>query len=100
MASEASTRLDSSDGKQQVSRYSFEQHWKVSQIRVLDVESGASTLLVDDLGCSEPVWVGEDEVLYLKGGDKGTTRLVVANISHPEKSYVFCLTGKVPPLAV
>ncbi len=67
---------------------------------MLDVESGASTLLVDDLGCSEPVWVGEDEVLYLKGGDKGTTRLVVANISHPEKSYVFYLTNKIPPLIV
>ena len=58
----------------------------MSQIKVLDIESGHSSLVVDDLSASEPVWVGDDEVLYLKSGEKGTTKLIVAGISHPEIS--------------
>jgi hypothetical protein len=36
--------------------------------------------VVEESGASEPVWLGDDEVLYLKGGDKGTTTLVVRHV--------------------
>ncbi|KAH8884576.1 prolyl oligopeptidase [Thozetella sp. PMI_491] len=67
-----------------VSKYSFEHQHKVAEIRVLDIESGSSTLLVDDSGASEPVWIGDDEVLYLKGSDRGATRLLLASASQPQ----------------
>jgi len=66
-----------------VTTYSFEQHKKTSQIRVLDIQSGDSTLVVDDLGASEPIWLSDNEFLYLKGGDKGSTILMAQNASYP-----------------
>jgi len=70
-----------------VTTYSFEQHKKTSQIRVLDIQSGDSTLVVDDLGASEPIWLSDNEFLYLKGGDKGSTILMAQNASYPGSGY-------------
>jgi len=64
-----------------ISTYSFEHHKKTAQIRVLDTDSGHSSLLVQDLNASEPVWLSDDEVLYLKSGEKGATTLVVHSAS-------------------
>ncbi|KAL2127818.1 hypothetical protein VTI74DRAFT_10119 [Chaetomium olivicolor] len=69
-----------------VSTYSFQEHKKTAQIRVLDIESGNSDLLVEDPSASEPVWLGNDEVLHLKGGDKGSTTLVVRSAKSAEAS--------------
>jgi Tol biopolymer transport system component len=66
-----------------VSTYSFEEHKKTSQIRVLDIQSGHSTLLFEDLSYSEPTWIGEKEFIFLKSGDKGTTSLLLADVSKP-----------------
>ncbi|KAK3695304.1 Alpha/Beta hydrolase protein [Podospora appendiculata] len=67
-----------------INTYSFEQHKKTSQIRLLDIESGHSTLLLDDPSFSEPTWLSDDELLLLKSGDKGSTTLaVLADVSHP-----------------
>lgn len=66
-----------------VSTYSFEEHKKTSQIRVLDIKSGNSTLLFEDLNYSEPTWVGETEFIFLKSGDNGRTSLMLADASTP-----------------
>ncbi|KAK1755116.1 Alpha/Beta hydrolase protein [Echria macrotheca] len=66
-----------------VSTYSFETHKKTAQIRVLDIASGQSTVLVEDLNASEPTWLSDDEFLYLKSCDKGATALVVDSVSKP-----------------
>jgi dipeptidyl aminopeptidase/acylaminoacyl peptidase len=66
-----------------VTTYSFESHKKTSQIRVLDIKSGQSTLLVEDLGASEPTWVSDDEFIYFKGWEKGKTILIVDSVSLP-----------------
>ncbi|KAK3337430.1 Alpha/Beta hydrolase protein [Cercophora scortea] len=67
-----------------VNTYSFEQHKKASQIRLLDIESGHTTLLIEDPSFSEPTWLSDDELLVLKSGDKGSTSLaVLANVSNP-----------------
>ncbi|KAK0657203.1 Alpha/Beta hydrolase protein [Cercophora newfieldiana] len=81
-----SPAVPSPDGKRAlftVSTYSFESHKKTAQIRVLDIESGQSKVLVEDLGASEPNWVGEDEFVYLKGWEKGKTVIVVDSVSKP-----------------
>lgn len=63
-----------------VSTYSFESHSKKSEIRVLEVATGHSKVLCSDSGASEPVWLGDKNlVLWLKGGEKGTTHLVLAD---------------------
>ncbi|KIH86993.1 hypothetical protein SPBR_08154 [Sporothrix brasiliensis 5110] len=66
-----------------VSTYSFEDHRKTSQIRVLDIESGGSTLLYEDANYSEPVWIDEDAFFFLKTGDKGVTSLLLGRASRP-----------------
>jgi hypothetical protein len=63
-----------------VSTYSFQSHSKTSEIRVLDIKTGQTTLLTSDVSASEPTWLGEKNlVLWLKGGEKGTTSLVMAD---------------------
>ncbi|KAK0731257.1 Alpha/Beta hydrolase protein [Lasiosphaeris hirsuta] len=84
-----SAALPSPDGTRAlftVSTYSFEQHKKTSQIRVLDIASGQSTLLVEDLNSSEPNWLSDDEFLYLKNGDKGATSIFVGSVSESSAS--------------
>lgn len=66
-----------------MSTYSFSDRKKTSQIRVLDIASGQSELLVDDTAASEPVWLGDDEFLHLRSGDKGATSLVVRRAASP-----------------
>ncbi|CAK7205643.1 hypothetical protein SEUCBS139899_008422 [Sporothrix eucalyptigena] len=66
-----------------VSTYSFAEHSKTSQIRVLDIESGSSTLLYEGSSYSEPVWIGEDAFLFLKSGTKGATSIVLGRASRP-----------------
>ena len=69
-----------------VTTYSFETHSKSSEIRVLDLKSGQSKVLSNDLGASEPVWLGEEDlILWLKGGEKGTTKLILADAGMARK---------------
>ena len=69
-----------------MSTYSFHDHKKTAQIRVLDIDSGDSQSLVEEPGASEPVWLEDDEVLYLKGGSNGSTTLVVSHVKSAEVS--------------
>ena len=60
-----------------VSTYSFEEHTKKSEIRILDVKSQQTSLVTDDKTASEPVWVDDDNILLLKSGDDGVTTVLV-----------------------
>ena len=72
-----------------VSTYSIQTHKKSSEIRVLDIKNGQAKTLTDDLNASEPVWLGEKNlVLFLKGGEKGTTSLVLADADNVENKYL------------
>jgi len=68
-----------------VTTYSFESHSKTSEIRVLDIKTGQSKVLSNDLNASEPTWLGDKNlVLWLKGGEKGTTSLIMADAENLE----------------
>ncbi|CAG8975482.1 hypothetical protein HYALB_00004800, partial [Hymenoscyphus albidus] len=68
-----------------VSSYSFESHKKSNELRVLDVKTGQTHLLCNDLGASDPTWVGVANLaLWLKGAAKGTTELYLANVDRLE----------------
>jgi Tol biopolymer transport system component len=63
-----------------VSTYSFSSHSKTSEIRVLDIKTGQTKLVTNDAQASEPRWLGEKNlVLWLKGGEKGTTQLLLGD---------------------
>lgn len=68
--------------------YSFEEHKTTSQIRVLDVKTAQSTLLYEDAAYSEPTWVGENEFVLVKSGDKGVSSLVLADATKPGSQSV------------
>src|SRR4051794_40425199 len=71
-----------------VSTYSFHSHSKTSEIRVLDIKTGQSKVLISDLKASEPTWLQEKNlVLWLKGGDKGTTDLMLADAENLDSKY-------------
>lgn len=72
-----------------VSTYSFESHKKTSEIKVLDISNGQSTLVSNEEKTSEPNWLGDgNEILWLKAGDKGATQLMVGSADEVGKSYV------------
>lgn len=59
-----------------MSTYCFEEHKNSPQIRILEIDSGNSITVFEGTGASEPVWVEDEVVLYLKSGDNGNTTLV------------------------
>ncbi|EEY18759.1 dipeptidyl-peptidase V [Verticillium alfalfae VaMs.102] len=67
-----------------VSSYSFQTHSKTSQIRVIDVHSGHSTLLYEDGSYSEPTWISDKDILFFKSGDKGSTSLMLGHSGLPQ----------------
>jgi Tol biopolymer transport system component len=63
-----------------VSTYSFNSHSKSSEIRLLDIKTGQTKLVTSDAQASEPTWLGDKNlILYLKGGEKGTTSLLLTD---------------------
>jgi hypothetical protein len=53
------------------------------QIRVLDIKTSQSTSLYGNLNYSEPVWLTENEFVFLRSGEKGCTSLMLADASKP-----------------
>lgn len=64
----------------QVSSYSFKSHGKSSQIRVLNVKEGSSHLVSEDPAASEPFWITESDIAFLKPSDHGCTMLVSQSV--------------------
>ena len=71
--SEGNPNSDASKVLYSLSTYSFEEHAKTSEIRVLDVKSGETSLITDDQGASEPQWLNDETVMLLSEGKEGTT---------------------------
>ncbi|KAB5580827.1 Alpha/Beta hydrolase protein [Coniochaeta sp. 2T2.1] len=85
-----------------VSTYSFDTHKKTSQIRVLDVKSGDSTLLYENSAYNEPVWITDTEFLFFKSAERGSTSLMLADASRPgsEPTQVRTFRGTLSNLRV
>ncbi|KAK4196892.1 putative dipeptidyl-peptidase 5 precursor [Triangularia verruculosa] len=59
-----------------VSTYSFEEHKRKSEMRLLTIANGQSTVLVEGGAATEPDWVGEEEFVWLESkGEKGESEL-------------------------
>ncbi|KAF1812617.1 hypothetical protein P152DRAFT_458438 [Eremomyces bilateralis CBS 781.70] len=75
-----SSGVPNSDGSRilySVSTYSFENHGKKSEIRVLDAKSNESKLVTDAAGASEPQWLNDEDVLLLLPGQTNSTDIAV-----------------------
>lgn len=70
----------------QVSTYSFKDHEKTTNIRVLDIKTGTSTTPIDEAGAGSAVWLNDDEILYVRSGEKGNSTLVVRNVTASAQS--------------
>jgi hypothetical protein len=70
-----------------VSTYSFAEHTKKSEIRILDVESQQTSLVTDDQSASEATWIDDDTIVLLHSEEDGTTGVVVADPKSFEKRY-------------
>ncbi|KAL6159593.1 hypothetical protein ACJQWK_06153 [Exserohilum turcicum] len=69
-----------------VSTYSFSEHAKKGEIRILDVESQQASLVTDDKSYSEPTWLDDKAMLLLNSKDDGTTNIVIGSPHNFEKS--------------
>ncbi|KAF2836397.1 dipeptidyl-peptidase-like protein V precursor [Patellaria atrata CBS 101060] len=63
-----------------VSTYSFAEQERKSEIRVLNVLTGESTLLTNQSGAREPNWLDDGSVLLLTSGDEGATNIVIGSV--------------------
>lgn len=72
-----------------VSTYSFEANKKTTEIKVISISSAQSNLIANDENISEPNWLEDStELLWLKKGDNGTTKLVVGKVDKVGETYV------------
>lgn len=72
-----------------LSTYSFDSHKKTSEIRVLELDNGQSTLITNDEKASEPNWLGDgNQIIWLKEGENGSTQLIQGNTDNAGDSHV------------
>jgi hypothetical protein len=83
--SEGLPNSDASQVLYSISSYSFAQHEKKSEIRILDVESQQSSLITDEKSASEPAWIDDETIVLLYSEDDGTTSVVVGSPKNFEK---------------
>ncbi|KAI9834778.1 MAG: hypothetical protein M1819_002864 [Sarea resinae] len=77
---------DGSHALYTLSTYSFESHSKTSEIKILNIKSGRSSLIADDEKASEPNWLGEgNEIAWLQSEEDGTTKLIACDLDNKEK---------------
>ena len=68
-----------------VSTYSLESHSETLEIKVLNLESGQTTLFSNDESHKSPQWLVGDQILWLKATDEGETQLWVGTAGGEDK---------------
>ncbi|KAF1959314.1 dipeptidyl-peptidase-like protein V precursor [Byssothecium circinans] len=79
--SEGLPNSDASKVLYSVSTYSFEEHAKNLEVRLLDVKSQESSLVTDKKESSEPQWLDDETVLLLHGDEGGVTHVKVGPVN-------------------
>ncbi|KAF2102482.1 dipeptidyl-peptidase-like protein V precursor [Rhizodiscina lignyota] len=71
-----------------VSRYSIEARLESKEIRVMNLDTGDSTLFSDDQNVKEPTWFGEsNQILWQRSPEDGSTELWVSNAVGEKETY-------------
>ena len=71
-----------------VSTYSFAEHVKKSEIRILDVSNQQTSLVTDDKSISEPAWLDDETIVLLKSNEDGTTNVLIGSADKFESRYI------------
>ncbi|KAF2234528.1 alpha/beta-hydrolase [Viridothelium virens] len=74
--------------------YSFEDHEKTVEIRVLDVKSNESRLVSRHKELSEPNWLDDETVFLLESDTDGTTNVLVGPIDDFDNQHY--VAGEIP----
>ncbi|PSN69781.1 hypothetical protein BS50DRAFT_519189 [Corynespora cassiicola Philippines] len=85
-----SAGVPNADGSQvlySISTYSFGEHRKKSEIRLLDVESQESSVIVSDGSFSAPTWIDDKTILLLHSESDGTTTVKVGPVKNFKDAY-------------
>lgn len=69
-----------------VSSYSFETKEETKEIRILNINTGNSTLFTNDPKAHDAKWLGDgtNSIVFLKSGDKGATSIMIGNADEPK----------------
>jgi hypothetical protein len=67
--------------------YSFSEHKKTSELRLLDVASQQTSLVTKDNATNEVAWLDDKTIVLLKSNENGTTTVVVGFPDSFEKRY-------------
>lgn len=51
----------------------------------MNIEDGTSRLISEDLAASDPFWISDNEIAYLKASDNGCTTLMCHDIRDSSK---------------
>lgn len=70
-----------------VTQYSFESHSETKEIRILNLDTGASTLFTNDSNAHDAVWLGDgtNAIMWLQSGAKSITSLMIGDADEPTK---------------
>ncbi len=72
-----------------LSTYSFESHKRTSEIRLLDLANGQSTLITNDEDASEPNWLGHgNQIIWLKKEENGHTKLIQGSADNAGQNQI------------
>ena len=66
------------------STYSFVEHSKRTEIRILDVNTQESMLVTDNSSASSPIWIG-DHILLLISNKDGTTKVKIGKADDSQR---------------
>ena len=91
--SEGIPNTDASKVLYSVSTYSFSEHEKKSEIRILDVASQQTTLVTDSKTASEPTWLDDETILLLESNEDGTTSITVGKADSFDSRYILAFPG-------
>ena len=64
----------------QSSSYSFETHIKSDQLRLLDIETGETTIIFESSNRKDPVWIDEREILLFDHGNSGDGSTMIMHL--------------------
>jgi hypothetical protein len=63
------------------SKYSFQSHSKLSEVRVLNDRTGQSSILTNDPSAREPAWLDGNVAIWLQSGENGVTKIMLVDVT-------------------
>ena len=68
-------------------QYSFDSHSETKEVRIVNLDTGASSLFTSDSNAHDAVWLGDgtNAIMWLQSGAKSITSLMIGDADEPTK---------------